>query len=225
MSTCYEFAFECQIKCDVSKAVIDTLKYMTRSQEYDFETPDLHHALFKEELPWKQTIELLGRKVTVIQYEWRTILTNYPCEGEQYLPGEFYSIFKNNQLNCRRLSGDDTFNNVWWLLFPWLASISESVGFVGYYRNDFDDYPTLIQFLDGKSNIYEMMLKGESQAGLSESNDPDKMFNLDIDALSNVVRDELVRQAENFSMSLESYILSTTIKEYVNSDVLMNLDI
>jgi hypothetical protein len=45
MSICYEFALECQIKRDVSQKVIDTLKYMTRSQKYDFDTPELGSPL------------------------------------------------------------------------------------------------------------------------------------------------------------------------------------
>lgn len=41
MSFCYEFALEFKIKRDVSQEVINTLKYMTRSQEYDFDPPKL----------------------------------------------------------------------------------------------------------------------------------------------------------------------------------------
>lgn len=53
MSTCYEFALEFQLKSDVSQAVIETLHYMTRSQEYDFDTPQLGYPLFEETAPWK----------------------------------------------------------------------------------------------------------------------------------------------------------------------------
>ena len=223
MSTCYEFAFECQIKRDVPQKVIDTLKYMTRSQEYDFDPPKLHHALFKETSVWKHTVELLGRRVTAIQYEWRTILTAHSREGEQYLPGEFYSIFQNNQLNCRRLSRDDEFDNVWWLLFPWLASVSESAGFVGYYRDDFNAYPKLLQFLDGKANVYELMPREFPQTGVSEFNNLETTLNLEISALSNPVKEELFRQAESSKTSLETYVSSMIVKKCVDGDILLNL--
>jgi hypothetical protein len=38
MSTCYEFGFACDLKSGLSQEVIDTLKYMTRSEEYEFKT-------------------------------------------------------------------------------------------------------------------------------------------------------------------------------------------
>ncbi|MBE9100292.1 hypothetical protein [Vacuolonema iberomarrocanum] len=223
MSTCYEFAFECQIKCDAPQEVIDTLKYMTRLQEYDFDPPKLHHALFKETSAWKHTVELLGRRVTAIQYEWRTILTAHSREGEQYLPGEFYSTFKNNQLSCRRLSRDDEFDNVWWLLFPWIASVSESAGFVGYYRSDFDNYPKLIQFLEGKASVYNLMPKRFLETGVSGFNNLETTLNLDISALSNPVKEELLRQAESSNTSLETYISLMVAKKYVDGDILLNL--
>lgn len=143
---------------------------MTRSEEYDFDPPKLHHALFRETSAWKRTVELLGRRVTVIQYEWRTILTNHPREGEQSLPGEFCSIFKDNRLKCRRLSRDNEFDNVWWLLFPWLASISQSTGFVGYYHSNWDDDSRLIQFSEGIASVYELMPREVSQTAASELN-------------------------------------------------------
>lgn len=221
MSICYEFGLECKIKRDVSQEVIDTLEYMTRSQEYDFDTPQIGYPLFKEEAPWKETWNIRGRDVTVIRYEWRTVMTNQPREGEQYLPDEFGSKFQDNQLSCRRLSRDDEFDNVWWLLFPWLASISESTGFVGYYRGDFDDYPKLIQFWDGKANVYELISKDLSQIEIAKFNDQEVVLSLDIDTLSNPVKQELIRQAENPKMSLEAYLSSVVAKRSVDGDILL----
>lgn len=223
MSICYEFGLECKIKRDVSQEVINTLEYMTRSQEYDFDAPGLGYPLFKEEVPWKETCNIRGRDVTVIQYEWRTIMTNRPREGEQYLPDEFGSKFQDNQLSCRRLSRDDEFDNVWWLLFPWLASISESTGFVGYYRGDFDNYSKLIQFWNGKANVYELTPKDLSQTEIAKFNDQEVVLSLDIDTLSNPVKQELIRQAENPKMSLEACLSSVVAKRSVDSDILLDL--
>jgi hypothetical protein len=78
MSTCYEFALECEIRGDVTQEVIETLKYMTRAKEYKFTTPKINYPLFEEPFPWAHG---------------KTILTNQPREGEQYLPGEFGSFF------------------------------------------------------------------------------------------------------------------------------------
>jgi hypothetical protein len=221
MSICYEFALECQIKRDVSREVTDTLRYMTRSQDYDFDTPRLDHPLFEETSHWKETWNIRGRKSKVIRYEWRTIITNQPREGEQYLAGEFGSQFQDNQLSCRRLSRDDEFDNVWWLLFPWLASISESMGFVGYYRGDFEDYPKLIQFLNGKVSIYELIPKDLSQTEVSEFYEQETTLSLDMDTLSNPIQQELIRQTENPKMSLETYLSSVVAKKYTDVDVLL----
>lgn len=213
MSICYEFALECKIKRDVSQEVTDTLRYMTRSQEYDFDTPKLGYPLFKEESHWKETWNIRGRKVTTIRYEWRTIITNQPREGEQYLPGEFGSIFDGNKLSFRRLSRDDEFCNVCWFLFPWLASISDTTEFVGYYRGDFDDYPTLVRFEGGQVNMYELVPVRFVQAeSIALDNAEVPVLPLELANMTEVVRQELLRQAENPKMSLETYISSVVAR-------------
>lgn len=213
MSICYEFALECQIKRDVSQKVIDTLKYMTRSQEYDFDAPELGYPLFEEDTHWKETWNIRGRIVTVIKYEWRTIITNQPREGEQYLSGEFGSAFDGNKLNFRRLSRDDEFCNVCWFLFPWLASISDTAGFVGYYRGDLDDYPTLVRFEAGRASVYELIpirfVQGEP---VESDNTEDSVLRLELESMTEIVRQELLRQAENPKMSLEAYISSVAAR-------------
>lgn len=213
MSICYEFALECQIKRDVSQEVIDTLKYMTRSQEYDFDTPELGYPLFKEDTHWKETWDIRGCIVTVIKYEWRTIITNQLREGEQYLPGEFGSAFDGNKLSFRRLSRDDEFCNVCWFLFPWLASISDTTGFVGYYRGDFDDYPTLVRFEAGRASVHELIpirfVQGEP---VESDNTEDSVLRLELESMTEIVRQELLRQAENPKMSLEAYISSVVAR-------------
>ena len=224
MSICYEFALACKIKSNVSQEIVDTLNYMTRSQEYDFDPPKLDRALFRESSAWKQTVESLGRRFTVIRYEWRTILTNYPHEGERYLPGQFGSTFQDRQLKCRRLSREGEFNNVWWLLLPWLASISESTGFVGYYRGDFDNRLYLVQFSNGKASVCELIPVELVQAATIGLDGRGIVFNLNVDVLSEPVKQELLRQAESSKMSLEVYISSMVTKKYVDEDMLSGLE-
>jgi hypothetical protein len=222
MSICYEFALDCKLKRDVSQEVIDTLAYMTRSQEYDFE-PKLDGTLFKETSAWKRTVEMFGHQVTVIEYNWETILTNYPREGEQYLPGEFTSTFQNNQLSCRRLVRDDVFNNIWWLLLPWLASISESTGFVGYYRSDFDDYLHLIYFADGKASVYEQIVTESLQFQTLKLDKQEIILGLNIHLLSYPVKQEIFRRAKKLKMSIEVYTSLVIAKKVLDGDILLNL--
>ncbi|GEM_PF-6380237 len=147
MNLCYEFALECKLKQDVFPEVIETLECMTRSREYSFAPPGINCPLF-EKIYWKrrnetndQTVAAI-RKVITPRHDWKNIISNYPRAGEQQLPEEFGSTFQHNKLHFRHLSRDDVFFSIWWFLLPWLASISETVGFVGYYCGDFDDQPT-----------------------------------------------------------------------------------
>jgi hypothetical protein len=200
MSTCYEFALECELRRDVSPEVVDTLRYMTRSQEYRFSNPQIPYPLFQD---------------SATSYQWKTILANFPREGEQNLPGEFGSIFADSKLIIRHLSRDDEFYPICWFLLPWLASISVTSGFIGYYRGDFDEYPTLIQFEQGRANVYELLptkfLPTEPETVQASA------LTLDLATMTEVVQQELIRQTENPKMSLEEYIASiVAIKDAMN---------
>lgn len=223
MSICYEFGFDCQIKQDVSQEILETLNYMTRSQEYDFDPPEIDHPMFKEGSDWKWTFEVDGQKRTVIRYEWRTFLCNYPREGEQYLLGKFGSTFENYRLCCRRLSRDDEFDNVWWLLLPWIASISETTGFVGYYRGNFDDSPTLLRFEGKKCHAYELISGKYPRIDKTPEEKQEPVISLELDDMTETVKQELLRQAENPKMSLEEYMALVSAQKDLDAEIYLEI--
>jgi hypothetical protein len=166
MSTCYEFAFACDLKSGLTKEVIDTVQYMTRSEEYEFETK-LKDNLFTtkwEEGSFEDAIEDDGFGDEFIYVaEWRTIITNIPNYGQEDLSGLCGSFFKDSKLNVRKFVGDDDFYNVFPQLMEWLVSICDSTGFIGYYscivNMEIGGDPVLIYFENGR--VLEKKVTGE----------------------------------------------------------------
>jgi hypothetical protein len=157
MSTCYEFAFTCDLRHDVSNEVVDTLRYMTRLEEEksNFQT-NLKHPLFT-------TSQDVNFEDVDYLAEWKVIISNDPDEGEQLLPGAFGSSFRGCKLSVRKFVGDDQFNNTFYLLMDWLVSICEQDGFICYYytlRNLFRNTdPVLMYFIDRQ--VFEKEVEGK----------------------------------------------------------------
>lgn len=228
MSVYYEFALTFNFKRSISQEVVNTLKYMTRTQEYFFDAP-FENSLFNDAPNWKKAKEISGRKVWVLS-AWRTIIANFPREGEQYLPGEFGSKFEDYSLNVRRLSLDDTFCNVWWYLTPWFASLSETTGCVGYYHTvfEYDNDLTLVFFKDGKVFEYEVIPITTLQLNESElEGEVEPLLNLQIHYLPNLVREGLIRKAEENNLSLSEYISSVVAKKQpeIPIEILQDIDL
>lgn len=164
MSTCYEFALSCDLKADVSQEVIDTLKYMTRSSEYVFETT-INHSLFtsSEDGGFRENEDGSSEEDLDYLADWKVIIENHPTGGQELLPGIFGSMFQDRKLGVRKFIGDDEFSNAFPLLLDWLVSICESTGFVGYYtvvRNmEILSDPILIYFFNGE--VLEKQVEGK----------------------------------------------------------------
>ena len=151
MSLYFDGALFCDLKSDVPQQVIDTLQYMTRSEDYSFDSPP-DHEFFKDK-DWRRFLE---------------IQPNYSCA-----PGLVYSEFRkahryeqDNVLvyyytfSFRRCMHDDVeFNISLWSFLNWLARYSDTEGFIGYYREEFTLHPTLMYFKNGK--VYKLEVKGE----------------------------------------------------------------
>jgi hypothetical protein len=158
MSSQYEFTFTCHVKADVSQEVIDTLTYMTRSEsESSNFVTTLKHPLFTSYWePGSVEDECNGAFLD----EWRFIIySNEPVYGEELLSGTFGSTFENRKLSVRKLTGDDDFNNCFYKLMNWLASVCESTGEIGCYHYlhnmEYDSEPVPIHFIDGKAYMKE----------------------------------------------------------------------
>ncbi len=109
MSLHYEFALACFLVPNTPEQVLNTLRYMTRSEEYEFDNPP-EHRLFKGD-------------------DWRTLLQLPLPEG--LYPGNLHSTFRQvyvhavggyrYTLGFRTWVHEDGFNESWWLFLPWLA--------------------------------------------------------------------------------------------------------
>ncbi len=147
MSLHFDFALACYIKPDTPQQVLDTLQYMTRTEDYNFDQPP-RHPFFQDEY-WRNMLKAL---------------MDSTCFPGQF-GGTFRRVHRYTQANveayrymlsfrCYML--EDEFHENWWPFAQWIAPYSESTGCVGYYREEFDWQPTLIYFRDGKVYVCQV---------------------------------------------------------------------
>ena len=151
MSLYFDGAIFCDLRIDAPQQVIDTLHYMTRTEDYVFDSPP-QHEFFNSE-GWQSFLQ---------------IHPNYSCA-----PGLVYSEFRKAYrytqnkvdvsyytLSFRRCMHDDVeFYILWWAFLDWLARYTNTEGFGGYYREEFTLHPPLIYFKEGK--VYKLEVKGK----------------------------------------------------------------
>ncbi len=150
MSTRYDFMLMCNLRDDIPAQVVDTLKYMLRTEDYEFNNPPNDPAF---ETDW-----------------WRNTFRPYPeYRNMNTYTGDEIHIFRrdsrggsNNStiyfysLQLRRVMHGDAMEE--YLCFAnWLAQYSERVGFVGYYLRSYaideGTNPTLLYFINSKLHI------------------------------------------------------------------------
>ena len=143
MSMYFDGAIACDLKPDTPQQVLDVLQYMTRKEDYAFDSVP-SHSFFTTNEEWRDFLQ--------IDQEWT-------C-APGLVGSDFRKTFrytKNSEdvyrwtLSFRRTMHDDyEFPDFWWEFLFWIAPYSESTGFVGYYREEFELNPTLIYFQSGK---------------------------------------------------------------------------
>jgi hypothetical protein len=138
MSLHFEVAIACDLRPDTSPQVLDTLRYMLREEEYAFDNPPAHR--FFEGSGWRS---FLGIPDWVpfageIGGSLRLAVRHGP-DGSGY----------RHTLSIRSFMLDDQLYDGFEFL-EWLAGHSETVGLVGYYREEMDLHPTLVYFKGGK---------------------------------------------------------------------------
>ncbi len=147
MSLYYEFSMAFDMRPNTPQQVIDTLHHMTRSSLDELDNPP-EHFFFK------------GNK-------WRNMLQ--PHSGDPRFPGEFGSALRKayrytqfgvdvyrHTLCFRCCLLDDDFYDIWWGFCQWIAPHCESVGCVGYYREQSEWQPTLVYFRDEKVYVCQV---------------------------------------------------------------------
>jgi hypothetical protein len=158
MSLYFDGFFACDLKLDVPQRVVDTLKYMTREDEYEFaDVPD--HRFFTIE-GWNNFLrpekDAMGEVWTcapgfvVSEFQKKTQYGPHNTNWEYYT------------LSFRRTMHDDVeFNVHWWDFLDWIAPYSDTTGYVGYYREEFTLHPKLIYLKNGR--LFWVIVEGVPQ--------------------------------------------------------------
>ncbi len=144
MSLHFDLAIACDLKPDTPQQVINTLQYMTRTEDYDFHDPPAHEFFTRPGPDWR----------LILQIPHGTMPYGFPgVAGSSFRRVYHHTQFGvdvyRHTLSFRREMLDDSFYD-WWPFAEWLALYSESSGCVGYYRATYDWQPTLIYFRDGR---------------------------------------------------------------------------
>lgn len=153
MSTYNDCFFACALKPDTPQSVIDVLSYMTRETDYEFtDPPDAH--FFRNEPDWRDFLrELFDFRVAP-----GLLVSRLERKTQEYLnrpPVDFYEI------SFRRTVHDDVEYPMWFEFLHWIAPYSDTEGFVGYYRADYELNPTLVYFKDGDVFDYDVKVPPE----------------------------------------------------------------
>jgi enamine deaminase RidA (YjgF/YER057c/UK114 family) len=147
MSTHFDLFIACDLKLDTPQQVIDTLKYMTRSEDYTFENPPSHP--FFEYEGWENRLtgnmyRFPGESFATLRSAYRYSLPTIKGSGDVY----FYTY-------SFRLETLDDSLIVYIEFLSWLALYSETSGYIGYWISDGIRDLTPIYFRNGKVHFSE----------------------------------------------------------------------
>lgn len=140
MGTAFEMALLLDLQPELESKDVETLRYMTRSEDYSFQT-SLKDYFFTE-------------CDEGFDDEWRFIIANN-CEigGEESFSQIRRSVFRDNQLCFRVLLDDDTYYNAGLWFLDWLFEISIDEGLVGYLLDITCFEADLIYFENGEPTL------------------------------------------------------------------------
>jgi hypothetical protein len=146
MSMHFDVAVAFDLKPTTPQQVLDTICFLVRTQDSSFSSP-----------PEDPFFAMDG---------WQNVFQAKP--EATYCPGDLYKTFRSayrftrqnvkhyrHTLSFRCYVLDDEFYHLFYPLLQWLALQSETAGFVGYYRERLEWWPTLIFFKDGEVYFHE----------------------------------------------------------------------
>lgn len=148
MSDHYDYAIHCEFSHLMPQPVIDTLRYMTRTEDYPFDAP-LDHPFFAA-----QDFGDAG-----VYEPWRTVLQSDCGESTSYF-ARFFRFdsprvtwgpgFGDPYILDYRVDVHEDEEGDYVALLEWLATVSTTQGFVGYSLRQISfDHPTLWYFQNG----------------------------------------------------------------------------
>jgi hypothetical protein len=150
MSTRYDFMLICNLRDDMPQQAIETLKYMTRTEDYEFDNPP-NSPVFDGSW-WRNTMRLHPGYINMGTYSGDEI----SIFRRDQRGGPYNTVIYYHTLQLRNVMHGDVLGD--YLCFAnWVAQYSERVGFVGYYHSSYaideGTDPTLLYFIDGKLHI------------------------------------------------------------------------
>ena len=144
MSLHYEFMLAFDLREDTPADVIAFLQYLTRTEDsaYDAAPPAPITDYYEpDDSSWRELLQSPSAlsygagaafALLAVAPEWRQRI-----KRTQYT------------LTIRAEALDDDFYQLWWPMLGWLAPYSATEGWVGYYREEGDQQPTLLYFEQG----------------------------------------------------------------------------
>ena len=142
MSLWYEGYLAFDLLPDASREVLDTLQYLTRTEDSDFENPP-NHEFFTIQ-GWRSFLQIETAPSGLPGLFWRDFrrLLRYSHKGQEHY---------RHTLSFRRLMHDDVeYGQLWWQFLYWIAPHVETIGYAGYYRETYALHPNIIYLKDGK---------------------------------------------------------------------------
>jgi len=149
MASLFCFALACDLREDSPQQVVDTLKYMTRSQDYEFDDPP--DAEFFEGEDWRTFLTVEHEGFMFPGKAYVTFHSAYRYSRPMIHGGDDVYVYT---LSLRCQSGDDGITDL--IDFAeWLAPYSSTQGFVGYIIYEGLETPSLIYFRNGQVYVSE----------------------------------------------------------------------
>jgi hypothetical protein len=145
----YDLLVNCDLKADIPQQVLETLQYMVRVEDYDFDDPP--QARVFEGHDWRELLRA-GRSKFV----------SFPGEGlcslsyAERLSGAG-EVQQHYTLHVRRELTDEL--GTFFGFLEWLAPYVATVGFVGYWHALHEEHPVLLYFKDGRIYISQITQK------------------------------------------------------------------
>lgn len=155
MSDYYDWVITCEFEHTLSRQVIETLRYMTRTEDYAFDDPPDHPLFIGADLGSEDDAEA-GADAA-----WRQLLIVPPDEETGYFARFFRFLsprvtwapgYDAPYILSFRLDVHEDEVGEYGPLMDWLAGVSSSRGLVGYcVVQDGRGDPTLWYFQEGKA--------------------------------------------------------------------------
>lgn len=147
MSLHFDFTLACILRPDTPQAVLDKLADMTKAEDWYANSPTDEPPASDYEISYQLR-------------HWGAVHGFPGVFGSVLLNAHQYGVADKHIYRytfcCRSRMLDDTFYQEWWEFAGWLAQYSETVGWVGYYREEDALHPTLLYFRDSKVYISEI---------------------------------------------------------------------